>query len=109
MGARRPRIGSVLLCAFVVLLAGAVVRRMDTVAEATERLAADRALFARYAKDLPGRFGALHVKRTRHGDLACAAYHRARRAGSYYRLCVVVGGPRERPVVTRTYSSRIAA
>ncbi len=81
MCARRPRIGSVLLCAFVLLLAAAVVKRVDTV---SERVAADRALSAR-----------------------CEAQERPRPAHPAFRLCLVVGGAaRERPRVTRTYSSR---
>jgi hypothetical protein len=71
----------VLLCAFVVLLTAAVVKRVDTV---SDRVAADRAPSAR-----------------------CPAHERPRRARPGFRLCAVVGGTaRERPRVRRRYSSR---
>ena len=109
----RPRTGTLLLAALVVLLAAGVVKRAVSVADASHRIRTELALFGRYEHGLPGAFLPAH-QRTRHrgGDLVCAP-HRApgphppgAPAKADYTLCTVIRGAPGHLRVVRVYRTR---
>jgi hypothetical protein len=106
MTARRPRVGSVLVVAFALLLVACVVVRAQNVAEASRRVTLDRHLFARYARSLPGRFGPATVSQHKASDVVCAPRRPAPRGRLSYKLCIVVTGSSAHPHVAQVYSSR---
>jgi hypothetical protein len=107
---RRPRTGSLLLAALVVLLAAGVVKRAVSVADASQRLRTELALFGHYEHGLRGPFlPARAQSRAGGSDLVCAL-HRApgpvrpgAAAKTDFTLCTVIRGSPEHLRVVRAY------
>jgi hypothetical protein len=95
----------VLVVAFALLLVACVAVRAHNVAKATRQVRADRHLFRRYARSLPGRFAPATVDQSKSTDLVCAPRRYAPGQPSY-KLCIVVAGRDGHPHVTSVYSSR---
>ena len=86
---RRPSLGTVLVCAFALLLTATVVNRAVSISAAVDRFGPDRVTFEKIAKPLHGRFGPVMVGYKRAVDIACAQHH----PGSY-KLCVTIDAGR---------------
>jgi hypothetical protein len=82
----RPRIGTVLVWTFGLLLVALVAHRAFAISDAAARVGPDRAIFARIARPLPGQFARVKITHDKTHDIACARHRRPHP----YKLCVTI-------------------